>query len=112
MAAAVRFVSVPYWNLVVPWLEVEVFGYVRLGIWALHGCFMAMVLNRFYAGPLQNLVVFFGVPLAIVPMMPILLWAKYGVSHPGAKRRNTKTRKRSVPEPELEPEPERNDEKK
>jgi hypothetical protein len=81
------FLSVPFWNLLVPWLEVELFGMVRLGIWAIHTALTVLVLNKIYEGPMQNLVAVVAVPLCIIPMMPILLYAKYFVRHQGITRR-------------------------
>ena len=80
------FFSLPWWNLFIKFLAVEAVTEIRIGAWAIHTVIMALILPKTYKGPLQNLTLAFGFPLMITPMMIILLYARYGVSHPGIMR--------------------------
>ena len=72
----VWFVGAPWWNLVIPWLEVELFAIVRIAVWAVFSSAMLIVVNQVYKGPLQNLIIFFVVPFMWTPMIIIVIYAK------------------------------------
>jgi len=62
----------PYWNVLIPWLAVDVMVPLRIGLWVIHSIIFLMALPYVYDGPLSNLVVVFLCPFVAI-LLPFIM---------------------------------------